>query len=200
MRIGHGYPAGVRAVLDDAEGHARRHGHPGVGCEHLLLAVAAADDPLGAALRRCGLTPQRIDRALAGVLARPRRVLFEGVDGPALAVLGIDLDAVRRNVQELLGAQTAHPRPETGLRVALRRRGAPRKGGGYPVTTRARACLRVAQTASGSGRWPPDPGPRLAVEVVGVPGGLVPPILAEIGLAADDLHAEILAIEGGFSS
>ena len=199
MRIGHGYPAGLRAVLDDAEGHARRHGHPGVGCEHLLLAVAAADDPLGAALRRCGLTPQRIDRALAGVLARPRRVLFEGVDGPALAVLGIDLDAVRRNVQELLGAQTAHPRPETGLRVALRRRGAPRKGG-YPVTTRARACLRVAQTASGSGRWPSDPGPRLAVEVVGVPGGLVPPILAEIGVAADDLHAEILAVEGGLNS
>ena len=68
------------------------------------------------------------------------------------------------------------------------------------MTTRARACLRVAQTASGSGRWPPDPGPRLAVEVVGVPGGLVPPILAEIGLAADDLRAEILAIEGGLSS
>ena len=68
------------------------------------------------------------------------------------------------------------------------------------MTTRASTCLRVARTASGSGRWSSASGARLAVGVVGVPGGLVPPILAEIGLAADDLHAEILAIEGGFSS
>jgi len=67
------------------------------------------------------------------------------------------------------------------------------------VTTRASTCLRVARTASGSGRWSSASGARLAVGVVGVPGGLVPPILAEFGLD-NDLHAEILAVEGGPNS
>ena len=67
------------------------------------------------------------------------------------------------------------------------------------MTTRVFTCLRVARTASGSGRWSSASGARLAVGVVGVPGGLVPPILAEIGLA-NDLHAEILAVEGGPNS
>ena len=41
----------ARHMVVRAQQDARRLGHNYIGCEHLLLAVAAADEPAGAVLR-----------------------------------------------------------------------------------------------------------------------------------------------------
>ena len=50
----------ARRVVVLAQEDARRLGHNYIGCEHLLLAAAAAGEPAGAVLRDQGVTPERI--------------------------------------------------------------------------------------------------------------------------------------------
>ena len=48
----------ARHAVVQAQKDARRLGHNYIGCEHLLLAVAAAADPASAVLRDQGVTPE----------------------------------------------------------------------------------------------------------------------------------------------
>jgi ATP-dependent Clp protease ATP-binding subunit ClpA len=47
----------ANAIVVQAYEHAIRLGHPYLGGEHLLLALAAAGQPAGAVLRKGGVTP-----------------------------------------------------------------------------------------------------------------------------------------------
>jgi len=51
----------ARSAVVQAQEHARRLGHHYIGCEHLLLAVAAADAPASAAVREHGVTPEGVE-------------------------------------------------------------------------------------------------------------------------------------------
>ena len=64
----------ARTVVIHAQRHARRLGHRYIGCEHLLLALAGADQPASAVLRERGLTPDRVEEEIvrrAGIGAGP---------------------------------------------------------------------------------------------------------------------------------
>jgi len=94
----------ARNVVVQAQADARRLGHNYIGCEHLLLASAAADEPAGAVLRDHGVTPERIEAAILRTVGRgPTADPLGGIDRQALASIGIDLDVVRARVDAAFG-------------------------------------------------------------------------------------------------
>jgi ATP-dependent Clp protease ATP-binding subunit ClpA len=88
----------AREIAVQAQANARRLGHSWIGCEHLLMAAAMADDPVGAVLRDHGVTRERIEATILSTMG-PLRDL----DKEALASIGIDLDAVRTRVEAAFG-------------------------------------------------------------------------------------------------
>ena len=94
----------ARDVVVRARDEAAALGRERVGTEHLLLGLATRGD-LPPAL---GIDP-------AGLRAAAEAAPGAGLDGRALATIGIDLDAVRRSVEESFG-----PGALGGRRAALR--------------------------------------------------------------------------------
>ena len=94
------FSADARTVVIHAQQHARRLGHRYIGCDHLLLALAATDTPAGGVLREQGVTPERVEEQVvrsSGLGAAA--ALFADLDRDALAGIGIDLDAVRATIE-----------------------------------------------------------------------------------------------------
>jgi ATP-dependent Clp protease ATP-binding subunit ClpA len=138
----------ARAIIVAAQHHARLLGHRWIGCEHLLLAVASAEEPTGAALREAGVRPERIRAEILRMIGPERDApesLFDTLDRDALAAIGIDLDVVRGKVEEMFGPNALRP-PRQPHRRWWRRPGAgrrPRKSSGHiPFTPRAKKCLQ----------------------------------------------------------
>ena len=88
----------AREIVVQAQANARRLGHSWIGCEHLLMASAMADDPVGAVLRDHGVTRERIEATILSTIGPLR-----GLDKEALASIGIDLDAVRAKIEAEFG-------------------------------------------------------------------------------------------------
>ncbi|MEU4674434.1 Clp protease N-terminal domain-containing protein [Amycolatopsis sp. NPDC023774] len=172
----------ARALVRTAQERARALGHPGIGSEHLLFAVADAPTQVGEVAREYGLTPDGVAAQTARLLTRPRRA-FDNVDADALAAIGIDLDAVREAVAAHFGPVPA-PLP--------RRRQRPQLPGHLPITGRARSCLQAAVSEAGRRGVSPAGANHLGAVVVGTSGGLVPPILAALGISAPTLRAALL--------
>jgi ATP-dependent Clp protease ATP-binding subunit ClpA len=88
----------ARASVAGAQEVAREMGSGHIGTEHLLIALASEPQGLGGrVLRHVGATPDAL-RGDAKRLAEPR-----AIDPDALATLGIDLDEVKRRVEETFG-------------------------------------------------------------------------------------------------
>ena len=120
----------ARAVLVQAQRHARRLGHRYIGCEHLLLALVGVDQPASAVLRERGLTPGRVEEEIvrrAGTGAGAG--LFADLDRAALASIGIDLDAVRARIDASFGPD-ALTRADQAVHRTTRRPGPARRTGG----------------------------------------------------------------------
>jgi ATP-dependent Clp protease ATP-binding subunit ClpA len=83
----------LRDVVTRARDEAAELGHDFLGTEHLLLGVAASDDGILAPL---GADHAALRRAVTGMYP-------VGLDADALASIGIDLDAVRRSVEQSFG-------------------------------------------------------------------------------------------------
>jgi ATP-dependent Clp protease ATP-binding subunit ClpA len=143
-----------RHLLVQAQKDARRLGHGFIGCEHLLLAVAASDEPAGAVLRDHNITPERIEATLLGTIGP-----VAGLDKEALASIGIDLDAVRAKIEAEFGpdALTRHvPAASHSRRPAW--------GKGPLAELKRRRRRRPAhdnapRAAGPRGSAPPAPGP-----------------------------------------
>src|SRR5438128_1570643 len=113
--------AALRVLTEELEAlqvdRARRAGWSwqdiaaGLGCEHLLYAIAHSPTPVGEVARTHGVTPDRVAAQTERLLNGPRGV-FAGLDAEALATIGIDLQAVRDAVEANLGPLPA-PRPRT---------------------------------------------------------------------------------------
>lgn len=112
------FTADARAVVVQAQQHARRLGHHYIGGEHILLAVVSAGDPASAVLSTHGVTPGYVEAEIirrvglgpdagpvpaAGTGPAPGAGLFGNVDRDALASIGIDLDAVCARIEASFG-------------------------------------------------------------------------------------------------
>lgn len=118
----------ARDAVLRARDEARGLGHGYIGCEHLLVALAGAadDDTAADAMRRAGLSADALRDAVADELP-PNGTL----DAGALAAIGIDLEEVRRRVEEAFGPG------------ALERR-RPSDPGRLPFTPRVKKALELA--------------------------------------------------------
>src|SRR5262249_57480907 len=84
------FPEAARHVVVQAQADARRLGHNYIGCEHLLLAAAAAAEPASAVLRDQGVTPDRVQAEILRTIGRgPTADPLAGIDRQALASIGV---------------------------------------------------------------------------------------------------------------
>ncbi len=150
---------GTRQVVVQAQADARQLGHNYIGCEHLLLAVAAGSEPASAVLREQGVTPERVQLEILRAIGHGRTGdPLGGLDREALAAIGIDLDVVSARIEAAFGpdafarAILAHKRtrqahgrdrrPAWGkgpVAELMRRRRARRASRGAPVGLVSRA-------------------------------------------------------------
>jgi ATP-dependent Clp protease ATP-binding subunit ClpA len=136
----------ARDTVRAAVGEAERLGHPSIGPEHLLLALAGpldGDDVGRRVLRELGVTHQAVERELAAILARGG--LTED-DARALQTLGIDLDEVRRQVEAAFGPgalQRERPRARRFGRLRRRRVETGREGH-RPFSAAAKKVLELS--------------------------------------------------------
>jgi ATP-dependent Clp protease ATP-binding subunit ClpA len=211
----------ARHIVVQAQEDARRLGHNYIGCEHLLLAAAAAAEPASTVLRDQGVTPERIEAAILRTVGRGHAAdPLGGIDRQALAFIGIDLDVVRARIEAAFGPD-ALTRP---LPAACRsRRPAWGKGPLAELTRRRRARRNAPlpadpfrqHPASPSGHIPFTPRAKKSLELslreakalhdnyIGVQhltlallvlnDGMVPVILSALGASAASLRAAVLA-------
>jgi ATP-dependent Clp protease ATP-binding subunit ClpA len=139
----------ARTAVVQAQAEARDLRQPFVGTEHLLLAMIADETgPIPTALRDSGAEPAAVRDAIrkrsrtspAGTDPTPDA---DAEDAAALRAIGIDLDAVRRAIEETFGPGALELcRPAEPKRRGLRRR---LSGGGHlPFTRRAKKVLELS--------------------------------------------------------
>jgi hypothetical protein len=123
----------ARAVVVLAQEHARMLGAEEVGSVHMLIGVCEIEGPGATLLAAHGITGDQIREA-----ARTTGAASRLPDAQALAGLGIDLEEIRRRVEETFG-----PGALEGTRAAAGR--ARRRAGGHlRFTTDAKKTLELA--------------------------------------------------------
>jgi ATP-dependent Clp protease ATP-binding subunit ClpA len=184
--------AGMRAF-----DHAIRLGHRYLGSEHILLALAATGDPAGAVLREHGLSPARVEAELVRLAGAG---LFGDLDRAALASAGIDVDAVRTQAEATFGPQAlsrANQAVHRGPLISrwnprrVRISGAQRDGVFLPHSRSAEQALRNARQEAAARHAPEVSTGHLALGLIAADDGLVPPILAALGVSVPDLRTAI---------
>jgi len=211
------FTASGRAVVVQAQEHARRLGHSYIGCEHLLRAAASSGEPAGAALREHGVTPEGVEAEIVRLVGLGQAAgLFSALDRDALAAIGIDIDAVRAQIEAAFGPDAltrAAPGTCRGNRPAaarnplalLRRsRGAGRgrdatagarpagRAGHIPFTPRAKKSLENSLREAKTRHDGYIGVEHLTLALVGMSTGAVPPILSALGATQAALRAAIL--------
>jgi ATP-dependent Clp protease ATP-binding subunit ClpA len=185
------------AVGQRAFDHAIRLGHRYLGAEHILLALADAGTPAAAVLRQQGLTPDRVEAHLVRLAGAG---LFGDLDRAALAAAGIDVDAVRARIEASFGPQALGQANQAVRRGPAISRwnprrvgisGAQRDGVFLPHSRSAEQALRNARQEAAARHAPEVSTGHLALGLIAVDDGLVPPILAVLGVQAGALRAAI---------
>ena len=142
------FTTGSRHVVELATEEARRLGHGYLGTEHLLLGLLGEEHAAGRVLRSLGVDRERVRDEVV-------RIVRDGgppatPDAEALETIGIDLDAVRRRVEETFGPgalERVRRRPAARPRRRFRRRTRcthPADRGGTMLTPRAKKVLELA--------------------------------------------------------
>jgi ATP-dependent Clp protease ATP-binding subunit ClpA len=212
----------AREIVVQAQANARRLGHNWIGCEHLLMAAAMVDDPVGAVLRDHGVTRERIEATILSTMG-PLRDL----DKEALASIGIDLDAVRARVEAEFGpdaltralpAESHSRRPAWGkgpLAELTRRRrrrhvgrnapqpagpvgnaqplSGPAPRGHIPFTPRAKKSMELSLREADALHDGSIGAQHITLALLIPQDGTVPRILAALGVQPASLRAAILA-------
>ena len=209
------FTASARAIVVQAQEHARRLGHGYIGCEHLLLAAASTGEPAGAALRERGVTPEGVEAEIVRRVGLGQAAgLFSALDRDALASIGIDIDAVRAQIEAAFGPDALTragsgtcrgPAAARGPLALLRRsRGAgrgrdaaagahpARPTGHIPFTPRAKKSLELSVREAKARQDGYIGAEHLTLALVGMDAGAVPPILSALGTTQAALRAAIL--------
>lgn len=115
------FTADAREMVVRAQHEARSLGHSWVGTEHLLLAALRRPDlPAVVALLELGASYEDCRAAVQTLLGENRTLGTD--DAAALLSLGIDLDEVRRRVEENFGPGALDRAPESPPRRGILRR------------------------------------------------------------------------------
>jgi Clp amino terminal domain, pathogenicity island component len=186
----------VHVIARQGFAHALRLGHQHFGSEHFLLALAGSDQPAGTVLRERGVTPDGVEREIARRAGTGGTAsLFGDLDRDALATIGIDLGAVRASAEASFGPEAlaragraAHREPGPFRRWP--QAGAQQDGVYLPHTTdavRVLAGLHAARARRGTPAGPED----LALGLLALTEGPVPPILAALRVSAPALRAAV---------
>lgn len=124
----------ARTAVVQAHEEARMLGDSSICSEHLLVGLAGTGTgPAAAALRRAGITAEALrDRARQ-----------ERLDPDALALLGIDLDQVRRAAEERFGPGALDRTGNSARRSSKRH---------LPVSSDAKEALALSVRAAGAVR------------------------------------------------
>jgi len=206
---------GAREVVVRAQHEARSLGHEWIGTEHLLVATLA--DPgsqLVQSLGRLGLTAEAVRAEVVREVGRGRIGGWtddgghdggdrEEGDAAALRDLGIDLDDVRRRVEERFGPgaldEAVRPRRRLldRLRPAWRRPRARRcgrehrHGGHIPFTPRSKKALELALRESLRLRSKEIGAGHLILGTLGT-DGLAGLLVTRLGVSTDDVRRAVL--------
>ncbi len=92
------FTTSARGIVVRAQQEAVRAGDAWIGTEHVVVALADDDGVAGEVLRAAGVTADAARTARAGGSGRA-----EDLDADALKSIGIDLDQVRRSVEDTFG-------------------------------------------------------------------------------------------------
>jgi ATP-dependent Clp protease ATP-binding subunit ClpA len=167
-------PDALRA-LERAHDEALALRHGSLGTEHLLLALAAEpESAAGRLLARLGVAAAVVRAAAGRVGDGPRPAL----DREALATLGIDLDEVRRRVEESFG-------PGALERAHARTRGLARRAcgpGASPVSPLLKRALATAACEAAARGHDHAGGEHLLAGICAVVGSGAARILRELGV------------------
>jgi hypothetical protein len=157
----------ARHVVVQAQADARRLGHNHIGCEHLLLAAAAAGEPASAVLRDHGVTPDRVEAEILRTIGRGQTAdPLGGLDRQALAFIGIDVDVVRARIEAAFGPDAL----SRGLPAACRSRRPAWGKGPLAELTRRRRRRRARRNAP----LPAGPPRQRPASAGAAPGGHIP--------------------------
>jgi ATP-dependent Clp protease ATP-binding subunit ClpA len=182
----------ARAVVVDAQDHARRLGHHHIGSEHLLLAIAGSDADAGEIFRARGVAPDDVETALRRLLgAGP----IESLDRDALASIGIDVDLVRDSLQAAFGADAVRTASARRSRHWWRRRGdreVREVRGHIPFTPQAKACLERSLREAQRLHDHYLGVEHLALALTSQTDGLTPRIFTALNTSGAGLRREIL--------
>lgn len=188
------FTEGADAIVVQAYEHAIRLGYPYLGGEHLLLALAASQ-PAGGVLREHDVTPERVEAEIARLSGGG---LFGDLDRDALATVGVDIDAVRATTEASFGqealtraARAVHRKPRWFNPRPAAFNG--RDGAFLPLGPGATQALqRARREAQARHAAQPAGAGDLALGILAVSEGLVPPILSALGASGPALSAAIL--------
>jgi ATP-dependent Clp protease ATP-binding subunit ClpA len=128
------FTAPARQAVTKAVEQSRELGAHAIGSEHLLLGLLAQPHSAAAGiLADLGVRPDDLRRAV-------RNGEFTDPDAQALESIGIDLEAVRRKVEEAFGPGALGRRRPARARWGWRRR----RGSHMPFTPHAKQALELA--------------------------------------------------------
>jgi ATP-dependent Clp protease ATP-binding subunit ClpA len=165
----------ARQAVKLAREEARRLGHGFIGCEHLLLGLAAVQSgPAWESLDTFGLGLDDLRQRVAIMVG------CSELDAEALASLGIDLDAVRRATEASFGPGALDRRP-----------GKCGPGGHIPFTPRAKKSLELALRATLKLKSPEISTGHLLLGVLDTRGNAALHVLDMAGVNAGALRAEV---------
>jgi ATP-dependent Clp protease ATP-binding subunit ClpA len=171
----------ARDTVVRAQAEARELGHGHVGTEHVLLALLA--DPAGPVTEATGLDHDRLEaevRRRVHVTPGPAPGSDEA-DAAALRAIGIDLDAVRRAIEENFDPGALRLPPPERPKKGWWRRG---PGRHRPFTPRARKVLELSLREAIRLRHNFIAPEHIMLGILRENGGLAALILTEAGVDA----------------
>jgi ATP-dependent Clp protease ATP-binding subunit ClpA len=133
------FTTSARQVLVLAQREADRLGHHYIGTEHVLLGLLMEDEGVGGrALAAAGVTHESVAREVLRIVGAGQLH-----DADALAAIGIDLDTVRRVIEESFGPG-ALERPPARRRRSWARKRCEGTAGHVPFTPRTKKVLELS--------------------------------------------------------
>src|SRR4051794_15788167 len=182
----------ARAVVVTAREEARGLGHPFVGTEHLLLGLLASEGVAGRVLRAAGVTDSEV-RADITRRVTPARPVTSDVD--ALGAIGIDVDAVRAQIERSFGPGALDRAPRRDRR-RRRRSGCVTSFGEVRFGPRAKKVLELSLREALAAHDHHIGEEHLLLALLREGDGLAVRILVERDITLDDLRHAVLRAAG----